>query len=55
MHKGRFYDVTHCYNLISMEKGIFSLGSSCILIRYRFSKERLSTSIETIGLPSLAQ
>ena len=55
MHKGRVYDVTHCYNLISMEEGIFSPGSSCILIRYRFTNERLSTSIETIGLPRLAR
>ena len=51
MHMGRVNDVTHCYNLISMKEGIFSPGSSCILIRYRFTNERLSTSVETIGLP----
>ena len=28
---------------------------SCILIRYRFTNERLSTSIETIDLPRLAR
>ena len=28
---------------------------SCILIRYKFTNERLSTSIETIGLPELAR
>ena len=55
MHKGRVYDVTHWYNLISMEEGIFSPGSSCILIRYRFTDEHLFTSIETIGLPRLTQ
>ena len=39
---GIVYDVTHCYNL----------GEKCILIRYRFPNERLSTSI---GLPRLAR
>ena len=39
---GIVYDVTHCYNL----------GKKCILIRYRFPNERLSTSI---GLPRLAR
>ena len=29
--------------------------SSCILIRYRFTNERHSTTIGTIGLPRLAR
>ena len=48
MHMGRVNDVTHCHN--QGEK-----VPSCILFRYRFTNEGLSTTIGTTGLPKLAR
>ena len=70
-HMGRVNDVTHCYNplwclplpsvclpLIDMHKPMTSPRkevSSCMLIWIRFTNERHSTTIGTIGLPRLAR
>ena len=68
-HKGRVYDVTHCFILEKKMRSsilIKCLVSVFLHINYvpssiynevdRFTNERrLSTSIETIGLPRLAR
>ena len=65
-YKGRVYDVTHCYNpgksaflhinyAPSRCLVIVQSLPSCILIRYRFTNERLSTTVVTIGLPRLVR
>ena len=67
-HKGRVYDVSHCFILEKKMRSsilIKYLVSVFLHINYvpssmcnevdRFTNERLSTSIETIGLPRLAR
>ena len=59
MHNGRVNDVIYCDNLgkngFLHTNEVPSQCLCCILIRNRFTNERHSTSIGTIGLPRLAR
>ena len=52
MHNVQVHDVTYCYNFGFLHT---NKVSSCILIRYRFTTERGSSTMETIRLPGLAR